>query len=135
VDNLRGLSNWLLPAFLASVCCTVALHLVGGGSFTAADFRMVVGFACITMIWTVAGSTLLSLAFSFLGNGQVSELIRYLTLLALGAGVGAVLVPGSTSVAAALGGFYGFSTAAFWVALNWLLYRHPKNRTRNASSS
>ena len=118
MDTVRGLTLWIAPAVLASLICTAAWHLLSGGS--VADMDVALGFALDTVVFTVAGSALLTLMFVRMRSTPF--LVRYFALLALGIGAGAVAMLWATSEFRLAGAIFGGTTAVIWCATHHLLY-------------
>lgn len=124
VDTVRGLAVWLAPALLASVSFALYLHWTGGGEISAAAFRTALGFAGVTLIWTVGGSALLVLAFAWTGSRGVPLIARYALIVVLGGAAGAALMwPLGSHLAMKMGLSCGLLTSFFWVAIHRLTYR------------
>lgn len=83
-------------------------------------FDLVFGFALNTIVLTVAGSAFLTLMFVRMRS--TPYLVRYLALLALGIGAGAVAMLWATTEFRMAGAFFGGTTACFWCATHLLLY-------------
>jgi hypothetical protein len=131
MEALRGVSVWLGAAVLGSASCTLVWNLFGG-SWSGVGLRHVVGIAAATLMFTVPGSALLSLAFAWSGRRGLPLTLRRALLVLLGALAGAgMMLPLGGLQSVTLGGVYGAATAAAWVGLHMVLYgREPTTVAR-----
>lgn len=120
MDALRGIAVWLLPPILASGICT---SLWQAGSGNSIFDRSTIGLGLASFVFTVAGSTLLTLVFASMQCHRVA--LRYICLVILGAvaGAGAMLILSGSSKFIAAGAIYGVVTASLWVMTHSLIYR------------
>lgn len=117
---LRGIAVWLLPPVLASAICTLVWQLVSGNSILD---RPTIGVGLASLVFTVAGSTMLTLVFASMSSHRV--VFRYICLVVLGAVAGgaALVVLSGSSEFVTPGAVYGVVTASLWVATHALVYR------------
>jgi hypothetical protein len=119
----RGLAVWLVPPLLASFALTAIVQIATGGQLSGNGLRVVGWLAITTLLFTVPGSALLSLAFAWAESRGLPLLGRYVALIALGAIAGSLAMTFGTSTAVIAGCLYGTATAVIWVALHRTLYR------------
>jgi hypothetical protein len=120
----RGLTVCVGPAVLASFGCTAIWHLATGGDLSPAGLRVISTFGLGILIFTLAGSALLCLAFYWMGTWQLTLVGRYVTLVAIGGIAGlAMLAPSGTLEGLVAGGVYGLATACIWIGLHRVIYR------------
>lgn len=105
----------LLVSILAAVAACVAASLILFGYLNRWSF--------VPLIFALPGSVLLlAPGYAALKERGLPIMSRYLSLLALGAVAGALML-GFVSMlnaeGALLGGFYGATTAASWIALHF----------------
>lgn len=118
MDTVRGLSVWLAPPLLASVLCTAAWQVGRGHS---PSWQPMVAVAATSLLFTIGGSTFLTLAF--VRMSALSNAVRYLALIFMGVGVGgAVMSLLSRPAFFALGAAYGGTTACLWALFHRLIY-------------
>ena len=94
MNHIRGLAVWLGALLLASALCTTVWELSAGGSM--ANWRAMAGIGLAALIFTIAGSTFLTLLFAGMGARPIVQ--RYFIPVLVGGTVGAaiMLVLGTT---------------------------------------
>ncbi len=119
MDTVRGLTVWLGAPLLASLLCSAGWQLASGGHL--AEWRPIVGLSLMALIFTIGGSTLLSLAFAAME--ALAAITRYIALICLGAFAGgAIMIPFGTPGSVLAGIIYGVATASFWAGLHRAVY-------------
>jgi hypothetical protein len=128
--HVRDVAIWLVAPLLASSLCTLGWTVIAEGDkgwiVTAdekmADLRFAVAIGIASLIYTIGGSTMLSLMFA--GMSARSAPHRYFILLVLGAVAGGflMLVSGGSWLLITAGTIYGVVTACFWVALHSVVH-------------
>lgn len=120
MNHIRGLAVLLGAPLLASALCTTVWELSAGGSM--ANWRAIVGIGLAALIFTIAGSTFLTLLFAGMVTRPTVQ--RYFILVLVGATVGAaiMLVLGTSTIGTTAGTIYGAVTSCFWVGLHRMIY-------------
>ena len=118
---IRGFAVWLGAAFLGAMICTLVWSTTAG--WVALGWRMPLVIAGASLIYTIAGSALLSCLFA--GMKTRSTTYRYLVLVVVGGVAGGVLmlISGAAPGGIVVGAAYGFVTACFWVTLHGAMNR------------
>lgn len=119
MDTVRGLSVWLAPPLLASLLCTAVWQIAWGHP---TYWGPLVAVGVVSLLFTIAGSTLLMLAFARMSAW--ANTLRYLVLVLLGVGAGGavmLLVSGPSPFALA-GAAYGGTTAGLWALFHRAIY-------------
>jgi hypothetical protein len=118
---LRAIAVWLGAPLLASVFCTTAWNFATGGQLFSGS-RILLAAYSISLLFAIAGSTLLSLAFASMRPLRIPG--RYLALVAFGAVAGgAMMLPFGTHPNVTVPGVvYGTVTACIWVGLHRSVY-------------
>jgi hypothetical protein len=112
---IRGLTIWVGAALIGSVVGTVGLQLISHGGWAGEDLRSLIGIGLLTLVFTVAGSALLFLAFWRLAKLRAVDGWSYAILVLFGGLAGAFML--SFLGASGIGAAYGVVTALAWVAL------------------
>lgn len=124
MGTVRGLTLWLAPAILASIVCTLVWHWSLGGGTSGPELGMAAALGVTSLIFTLGGSALLTLAFAWSGGRSIHILVRYGLIVAIGGGVGgAMMLPLGTAGSIGTGVSYGLATGLFWIALHRAIYR------------
>jgi hypothetical protein len=114
---MRGLAIWLGAAIIGAIGGTIGAQLIYGGKFGPSDIRFTLGFAAMTLIFTVGGSAFLALVNQALDSRNVPRHLRYAALVLTGGAAGALTLSFLGSSSVAIGAGYGTVTALAWVAL------------------
>jgi len=120
-EAMKALAVWGGAALLGCFGPVYVLEVTTGGK---TNVPVVLRLGSIVLIFTVAGSSFLMLAFAWLGRWSLPLAARYGVLVAIGAVAGAVsMLPFGTPDSAASGFVCGTSTALGWTLLHLLIYR------------
>jgi hypothetical protein len=123
MDTVKALTVWLGASVVGSLACTVILQVATGGHLSGDDLRVVAAIAAFSLIFTMGGSGLLSLAFGWLEHRGFTMLGRYAAIVCIGGVAGAaIMLPFGTSISTLLGSSYGLATACAWILLHRLLF-------------
>ena len=134
--HVRDLAIWLGAPLLASLLCTLGWTVIAGGKMvwsitadgTMANLRVAVSMGMASVLFTIGGSTVLSLMFA--GLSALPTVNRYFILVGFGAIAGGFLMLflGAPPVGITAGAIYGVVTACFWVGLHSAVHRSRQIR-------
>jgi hypothetical protein len=117
---IRLATVWIGSALAGSSLGTLVQQILYHGAWSGSDMRSFVGFALITLFWTVPGSALLFLIFGVLRGRDLSLGWSLFLLVILGTIAGGLMLSlfGMRASNFAVGALYGLATAISWAALS-----------------